>query len=426
MHSKILRCFVPLLGVVLLAMFAALYIGDSNAYYRVLNSIGVPSFTYPFIDWQVISDAIKCWGKGVNVFVANPCDIFNRIYLFSPLLLRFVFIPTDRAWTMPIGLGIVFAFFISLFWVVKPVNWRELPIFALACASPMVIYALERGNSDVLVFIMLVVAGALSTGPLASRILSYALMLLAGLFKYYPLAVLLTALRERPRTFVAITALAGLIILAVFYWFGEEQSAALKNLPSWTAFGARNLPFAGPLHAAKLSPRFQPFAFFPALPYTIMLALLIITAVQVIRLAGNRNVVSAFIGMVLQDSIFLVIGAALIVGCFFAGRSDEYKGIHLVFVVAGLLAMRRVANSPATRAMVTQTVIIVVFLMWEPLFRNGLHPEQPGLGYGVYWLVREVLWWRLAAVLLAMLAIFGAESELFAPLRQWRALRVRF
>jgi hypothetical protein len=32
---------------------------------------------------------------------------------------------------MPIGLGIVLAFLISLFWLVKPANWRELIIFAL-------------------------------------------------------------------------------------------------------------------------------------------------------------------------------------------------------------------------------------------------------------------------------------------------------
>jgi hypothetical protein len=82
---------------------------------------------------------------------------------------------------MPIGLVLVLTFLLSLFWVVEPVNWRELIIFALACTSSMVVFALERGNTDIVIFIMLVVAGVLSTGPLAKRILSYALMLLARL-----------------------------------------------------------------------------------------------------------------------------------------------------------------------------------------------------------------------------------------------------
>jgi hypothetical protein len=142
------------------------------------------------MDWEFIGAGIKCWNEGINVYITNPCDLWNRPHNYSPLWLQATFIPTDRAWTMPIGFAFVLAFLISLFWLVKPVNWRELIIFALACMSPMVLYCLERGNVDIIMFMMLVVAGGLSTGPLVSRILSYALILLAGLLKFYPLIVL--------------------------------------------------------------------------------------------------------------------------------------------------------------------------------------------------------------------------------------------
>src|ERR1700739_4456307 len=125
-QKKMLRCLVPLVGLALLAIFAELYTVYPNVYYRVLNSIGVPAFTYPFIDWEFISAGIKCWREGINVYIANPCDVFNRPHVYSPLFLRLIFIPTERAWTMPIGLGLVLAFLTSLFWLVKPVNWREL------------------------------------------------------------------------------------------------------------------------------------------------------------------------------------------------------------------------------------------------------------------------------------------------------------
>ena len=77
----------------------------------------------------------------------------------------------------------------------------------------------------------------------------------------------------------------------------------------------------------------------------------------------------------------------------------------------------------------------MVFLMWEELFRRALIYEitgsvqarallheiaRPGPGlalYALFWFIREVLWWRLAALLLAMLAIFGLRSELFAALQ---------
>jgi hypothetical protein len=195
-----MRYIVPLLGLTLLAIFAVLYAVDTGAYYRVLTTIGIIPFKYPFVDWENMGAAIRCWNNNIDVYIADPCDVMNRPHGYSPLWLRAVFILTDRFWTMPIGIGIIIAFLLSLFWLVKPANWRELIVFALACTSTMTVFALERGNVDVILFIMLVIAGVLSTGPLASRIISYALILLAGLLKFYPLIVFLTALRERPRT----------------------------------------------------------------------------------------------------------------------------------------------------------------------------------------------------------------------------------
>ena len=62
--------------------------------------------------------------------------------------------------------------------------------------------------------------------------------------------------------------------------------------------------------------------------------------------------------------------------------------------------------------------------MWEGLFRQALpHDEVAGLGparlaaFGLFWLIREVLWWRLVALLLGVLAIFSLRSELFAAVQ---------
>jgi len=118
-QKKMLRCLVPLLGLALLAIFAALYIVDPKAYYWALNDISYLPFKYPFLDWEYIGAGIKCWSEGINVYITNPCDVLNRTHRYSPLWLRAVFIPTYRAWTMPIGIGIILAFLLSLFWLVK-------------------------------------------------------------------------------------------------------------------------------------------------------------------------------------------------------------------------------------------------------------------------------------------------------------------
>jgi hypothetical protein len=443
-----LRYIVPLLGLMLLAIFAVLYVVDTDAYSRALTTIGIIPFRYPFLDWEFIGAGIRCWNNNnIDVYITDPCDVLSRPFAYSPLWLRAVFIPTDTVWTIPIGIGMILAFYLSLWWLVKPVNWQELIIFSLTCASTMVVFALERGNVDVILFIMLVVAGVLSTGPWANRILSYALILLAGLLKFYPLGLLLTTLREKPRTFSVIAASASLIVAGFFYRFRTEMAELLKNIPrgdyAGDLFGSVNLPFGAPRYGLLLFPGLEQSAWFTALPYAIMAVLLIVTAVQVIRLARNRDLAAAFAKMPERDAMFLVTGAALITGCFFGGQSVGYRGIHLIFVVTGLVAMRRAA---ATRAPLTQALRIIVFLMWADLFRRALLRELAGPGvaralineipgsesarallhevagpwlalYALFWLIREVLWWRLVALLLAMLAIFGVRSEIFAALQ---------
>jgi hypothetical protein len=144
----------------------------------------------------------------------------------------------------------------------------------------------------------------------------------------------------------------------------------------------------------------------------------------VIRLVRNGNLAAAFAKMPERDAMFLVIGAALIAGCFFAGQSIYSRGVHLIFVVAGFVALRRAAEARATRATLTRALMIVIFLMWEGLFRQALpHDEVAGLGsarlapFGLLWLIRELFWWRLAALLLGVLTIFSLRSEFFAALQ---------
>ena len=91
-----LRYILPLLGLTLLAIFAALYAFDSDAYYRALTTIGIKPTKYPFVDWEYIGANIRCWNNNIDVYIADPCDVMNRPYNYSPLSLRAVsFRPTE-------------------------------------------------------------------------------------------------------------------------------------------------------------------------------------------------------------------------------------------------------------------------------------------------------------------------------------------
>jgi hypothetical protein len=101
----------------------------------------------------------------------------------------------------------------------------------------------------------------------------------------------------------------------------------------------------------------------------------------------------------------------------------------LIFVVTGLVALRRAAHTAALRKRLGWLIGIVMFLMWESVFRYQLvyHGYVHGIPVAFYgfWIVRELLWWYLVGVLLALLGIFAVQSEPFAVAGEWSARWLR-
>jgi hypothetical protein len=114
----------------------------------------------------------------------------------------------------------------------------------------------------------------------------------------------------------------------------------------------------------------------------------------------------------------LVIGSAVIVGCFFAGQSVGYRGVFLLLVVPGLLTMSR-ASRLELRNLGLGTSGIIVLLMWSECLRFALSRalERFGMSEALvgqlqiqFWLLRELSWWWSVSVMLAVLADFVLGS----------------
>jgi hypothetical protein len=122
--------------------------------------------------------------------------------------------------------------------------------------------------------------------------------------------------------------------------------------------------------------------------------------------------------------IFLVIGCALVAGCFFAGQSIDYRGIFFLFALPGLLGLSRAEPANGAAALARWTGPLVVALMWKSFLRVALeailHRSVPAAAgrvvLGAFWGCKEVLWWWCVAVMLAVLLAFLIESP------AWRGL----
>ena len=112
------------------------------------------------------------------------------------------------------------------------------------------------------------------------------------------------------------------------------------------------------------------------------------------------------------ERVFMVIGSAVIAGCFFAGQSVGYRGIFLLLVMPGLLALSRSALREL-RVLCLGSAIVIVLLMWGECLRQAL-----GGGIG-FWLLRELGWWWSVSLMLALVADFLRESPVLQAASAW-------
>jgi Glycosyltransferase family 87 len=426
------RLLVPGAALLLYGMLAGLWLcGPRAVYFGILKLFGFEPFRFPFLDIQVVLAAGECWRHGYDVYLSNPCDALDRPLGYSPLWLRVVpgFLTTGA--TAAVGLGLGLLFIASLPALCRPAARDETLLLGLTVLSPMIVYALERANADVALFLLILAGCALcrSAAPWP-RFGGYALFFFAGLLKFYPLLLLALILRERRRDVVAAGAIGGSVLLLLAWRFHSELAKALANLPTPSyfadAFSAMNLPFG-------LSEVMYPVPDSHAIGVLLFAILIALTAARIRRTLRQLDP-GIFDGRSFEADC-LIVGALLLVGCFFAGRNIDYRGIYFVLAMPGLLSLRRATASVDTRRFLTRIAAAVVLVTWEEFFRHMLYAAADKIsvaGSGprlelLFWLGGELLWWWLIAGLAAIVFCYIQQlpfvSDAMAALPKRRRLR---
>jgi hypothetical protein len=385
---------------------ALLYRFEPESYYQILAFIGFRPNRYPFSDIQFVLGSVDGWQHGIDVYKVWGFD-------YSPLWLRFAFLP-GMEWTKPFGLWLAVSFFLALAVLPPPGSGKELLARLVATLSPVTAFAVERGNNDLLMFLIATAAGVLVLGPSRRRAVAYAMIVIAGLLKIYPLVLMVLTLRERPHVFLLVNGAAVAILLATGVYFHGELVRMLFNIPSsgpfTSAFGAHYLPdvivgMLGTLHPG-FSLRLVRLAIFAALPLAM--------AGWFFRMVRWCDFRIALARLPEPEKMFLLIGAALIGGCFFAGTNNGYRGIHLLFTLPGLLAMARMEGDMHVRRVAAQGCVLVVALTWAGFFMQEGPFRQILLALwigkfasaavvGSLWLLSQIAWWLVATLFIAIL-----------------------
>jgi hypothetical protein len=315
-----------------------------------------------------------------------------------------------------VGAGLGLLFLLSLTVVLRSRTAGELFILGAAAVSPMTVYAVERANNDLAVFLLVICGAIVFTAPRPFRLFSYGLFVAAGLLKYYPLVLLIFVARERRRDALVTAAAAGFALILFGVAFYPELKTALTGIPAASsyftdAFSAWNLPFG---FAEALAGG----AWRVLIAGSLVAALsgaAVARTLRTVRLLGREQ-----LDWAAGETKFLVIGGLLIAACFLAGQNIAYRGILLLPVLSGLVCLHRSVKDREIRRFCGQMIAAVLFVMWGECFRHALHAQiSPVPGQGLssrvevfFWLGRELVWWWLVVGLAALVMSYLRQSPL--------------
>jgi hypothetical protein len=381
---------------------AALYVTNhrqtSDA---LLRSVGVSPYEFPFLDTETVLSGVRCLRDGVDVFESNPCDPLHRVYDYSPLWLLLARLPVTRAWTAPAGIVVDVAFILSLLLLPAGRSVRATAVIVAGVLSPPVVFAMERGNNDLVLFTLASIAAALACRTPALRVIGYASALLAGLLKYYPMTLLALTARERPARFAAVLAGAAGIVALFLATMGHDLMRALQVIPvgSWYGdmFGSSTFP--GGLAALMEWP--------DSVAPVLRVGLTVAAFGAGLALGLRPSFGAALDRLTEPERLSLLAGCLLIVGCFFTAQNIGYRATHLVLTLPAITALWHMRAGRVWNV----TLIAVMALLWGQAWRQWLFVrERPGtIGF---WVVRESLWWITVPVLIAIVFALLARSEM--------------
>lgn len=288
----------------------------------VWRHLGVSALPVSFYDVRIIAAQIESIESGDQIYEFNRPDMTSYNYLRVWMGLRYLGLDLSTAkiwgWTL-----------VSLFWLLAiPLSLRPNATFreglflsALLC-SPVSMLAIERGNSDLVIFTIIAIALLANTRPW----LASALLAVASIAKIYPVFAA-AALGSRAGFFRrwAPTIVVGVVLLGYTAFHLSDLGVIIESTPrrAVLSYGS-SVPFL--IVKARLE-----------LPVTQSAAQIfgwISVAVLIIAVGRYQRTAPAPLSSP-HDSSFMA-GAGIYCGTFLIGANYDYRCIFLMFCLPAL------------------------------------------------------------------------------------------
>ncbi len=388
----------------LLVLGTICYISVFVFYPNLFWLVGVNHYGVWFLDTYALLASNDAVTRGLNAYAANPLDYFGRPHVYSHWWLHLRDLGLTRADNLWVGLALAGSFLLVTLSRLRPATPRQLLFyFAVLCSSP-VLLAVNRANNDLVVFLLLTpLVSCLLDRRLGMRLVAPFFIAAAAALKYYPAAAALVLLAAVPaRELRWRVALMGGLFLLV--GMGAKSDLA--------GFGA-------------LAPQPEGFLTFGSTAFSHSLGWdgwvpKLFCAAAGAAVFGWFWHARWFANWIVPDErradwLHFVLGAALLVGCFFTSLNFAYRWVFAVWLAPLLWSLPGDLSAPLpVRRLAAVTRALLLAVLWVDAAASfalnrfiGIVPGpelQRWADHG--FLLEQPLFWAFFFCVLAFLAHF--------------------
>lgn len=215
--------FILLAGLTIYGL--CLYIGSLFMDYHVFwhKWLGVDAISPAFADLRVLTSGFECTRLGHDVTVDNPCDPWGRPSPYPRLWWNLATLGIDQSHTIPIGIALALLLYICVWWLVGRLNLAKALFYTLFICSPTAMLLVERGNNDIIIFLLFCAAlWFIDNSRFTLRLLGYGLVYVCMMLKLFPIFGLVVILREQGKRFWWLALCIFVAVLGYISLFGQE------------------------------------------------------------------------------------------------------------------------------------------------------------------------------------------------------------
>lgn len=382
----------------LLVLLVAVFYGVLWAHPQWMARLGSAHSGIWFLDTHAVLASSDADALGLDPYAPNPLDFHRQPHVYSGWWLHLHRIGLTRDDYLWIGCALGFTFLALAAAQLKVRSLGEVLWSAAFLAAPPVLLGFNRGNADLLIFLILALTvPCLLARSAAVRWLAVVALLIGTALKFYPIVgVVVLLVPNRPRREILLQIGAFLVASAASLL---QDATMLRGyaadpliLPPWGfhVFGAGLLSQI--LHVANLP------------------VLLVAIAVGTLAAAifWRRMPAWPADAVPVSESLPFVLGATLITGCYFATVNYGYRLVFGIWMAPVLWQAWTDERWPRAFRIVGRTAggLLIAELWLDALLRLPLTSEAALRGDTRDWALRMVAGEQVLAAALA-LALIG-------------------